>query len=238
MAEPGKKRPSPPKDPAAKVPSSEMKQIGKYHIIKKIGAGGMGAVYLALDAQLNRQVALKVLPEDKAQNPTLVKRFLQEARSAATLRHENIVMVYEAGEADGIHFIALEYIDGTDVANLIDRRNTIPVKRSMDIIKQVARALDNAYSLGIVHRDIKPANLLIRRDGIVKVTDLGLARALDDTVDTNITRAGTTVGTVDYMSPEQAVNSKKADVRSDIYSLGCTWYQMLTGEPPYPQGSA
>lgn len=212
-------------------------KLGKYEIQKKLGAGGMGAVYLALDTGLRRSVALKVLPKDKASNPTLVKRFKAEAQSAANLRHDNIVMVYDAGEADGFLYIALEYVEGTDVANLVQKRGVMPVKRTLDVVRQVAQALQHASDQGIVHRDIKPGNILIRRDGVVKLADLGLARAVDDHIDTSITRAGTTVGTVDYMSPEQARDSKAADVRSDLYSLGCTWYYMLTGEPPFPDGS-
>ena len=214
-----------------------LQKIGKYEIQKKIGAGGMGAVYLAIDPGLKRSVALKVLPQDKAGNPTLVKRFKAEAQAAANLRHDNIVMVYEAGEADGYLYIALEYVEGTDVANLVQKRGVMPVKRTIDVIRQTALALQHAHEKGIVHRDIKPGNLLIRRDGVVKLADMGLARAVDDHVDTSITRAGTTVGTVDYMSPEQARDSKAADVRSDLYSLGCTWYYMLTGVPPFPDGS-
>lgn len=217
--------------------ASPIKKIGKYELQKKIGAGGMGAVYLALDPSLKRSCALKVLPPEKAKNPTLVRRFKAEAQAAATLRHENIVSVFEAGDADGFSYIALEYIDGTDVAKLVDQRGPIPLKRSIEIIRQVARALEHAHHQGIVHRDIKPSNLLVRRDGVVKLADLGLARILDDNTDTSITRAGTTVGTVDYMAPEQARDSKAADVRSDIYSLGCTWYYMLTGQPPFPEGS-
>jgi serine/threonine-protein kinase len=213
------------------------RRIGKYEIKKKIGAGGMGAVFLAIDSALKRSVALKVLPHEKAANPTLVKRFNSEAQSAANLRHENIVMIYEAGEADGLLYIALEYVDGKDVAHLVQKRGTIPIKRSIDIVRQMGLALQHAYKQGIVHRDIKPGNILIRRDGMAKLADLGLARAVDENADTSITRAGTTVGTVDYMSPEQARNSKAADVRSDLYSLGCTWYFMLTGEPPFPDGS-
>lgn len=214
-----------------------VKNIGKYEIQKKIGAGGMGAVYLAMDSTLRRTCALKVLPQDKASNPTLVKRFKAEARSAANLRHENIVAVYETGEADGYLYIALEFVEGTDVANLVHKRGVIPLKRSVEMVRQVANALAHAVQQEIVHRDIKPGNLLVRRDGVVKLADLGLARSLDDNIDTSITRAGTTVGTVDYMAPEQARDSKAADVRSDIYSLGCTWYFMLTGEPPFPDGS-
>lgn len=211
--------------------------IGKYQIQKKLGAGGMGAVYLALDPGLKRSIALKVLPKDKAGNPTLVKRFKAEAQAAANLRHENIVTVFEAGEADGFLFMALEYVDGTDVANLVAKRGPMPVKRSVEIVRQVALALQHAYEQQVVHRDIKPSNLLVRRDGAVKLADLGLARVVDDNDDTSITRAGTTVGTVDYMAPEQARDSKAADVRSDLYSLGCTWFFMLTGAPPFAEGS-
>jgi serine/threonine-protein kinase len=228
------------KDSPSGAPSTEheeLKRLGKYEIQKRLGAGGMGTVFLALDGELKRTVALKVLPKDRAENPTLVKRFKAEGHAAAYLQHKNIVGVYEAGQIDGFLFIALEYIDGTDVLDMIKKRGIIPVKRSVAIVTQVAEALNHAYEKQIVHRDIKPSNLLIKRDGSVKLADLGLARSIDDTLDTSITRAGTTVGTVDYMSPEQARNSKAADIRSDIYSLGCTWYHMLTGFPPFPDGS-
>ena len=217
--------------------ADERRTFGPYEIRKRIGAGGMGAVYLAVETETNRTVALKVLPKEKASNPTLVKRFKAEARSAAQLTHENIVRTYGAGEIDGYLFIALEYVDGKDIHELVRHRGVIPVRRSIDIVKQAARALEHAYEQGIVHRDIKPSNLMIRRDGSVKLTDMGLARSVDDNLETGITRAGMTVGTVDYMAPEQARNSKSADVRSDIYSLGCTWYHMLTGQPPFSDGN-
>ena len=219
------------------VADTERQTLGKYELRKKIGSGGMGTVYLAFDTQLKRTVALKVLPKESVANPTLVKRFQSEAQAAAQLKHDNIVMVYEAGQADGYLFIALEYVQGTDVFKLVTSRIVLPVKRSLDIVRQVAQALQHAHDKNIVHRDIKPSNLLIQRDGTVKLTDMGLARSVDETMETDITRAGTTVGTVDYMSPEQARNSKAADIRSDIYSLGCTWYQMLTGGPPFGEGS-
>ncbi|WP_339734688.1 protein kinase [uncultured Gimesia sp.] len=220
---------------SARVP--KMETLGKYQIEKEIGAGGMGAVFLARDTTLNRLAALKILPRDKAENPVLVKRFKAEGQAAAHLRHENIVSVYDAGEEDGYLYIALEYVEGTDLHNLINKRDRIPVRRSLEIITQVTEALAHAYQQGIVHRDIKPANILIRLDGVVKLTDLGLARSIDDNTETSITRAGTTVGTVDYMAPEQARDSKAADIRSDIYSLGCTWYHMLTGRAPFSEGS-
>jgi len=215
---------------------NHLKQLGKYRIERRIGAGGMGTVFLAVDRDLNRTVALKVLPKDRAGNPVLVRRFKAEGQAAAHMEHPNIVRVFEAGEADGFLYMALEYVEGIDVYELVERRGVVPVKRSIDIIRQTTEALQHAYEKGIVHRDIKPSNLLIKRDGSVKLADMGLARSVDDTLETNITRAGTTVGTVDYMSPEQARSSKSADVRSDIYSLGCTWYHMLTGHPPFSEG--
>jgi serine/threonine protein kinase len=211
--------------------------LGPYELKRKLGQGGMGAVYLAVDPRKKEQLALKILPREKASNPQLVKRFKAEAQNAAQLSHENIVAIFGTGEDDGYLYIALEFIDGIDVHDLIQKRGVLPVKRSIDIIKQVSRALQHALEQHIVHRDIKPANLLVRRDGVVKLADMGLARAVDESIETGITRAGTTVGTVDYMSPEQARNSKAADVRSDIYSLGCTWYHMLTGRPPFAEGS-
>ncbi|QDT89238.1 serine/threonine protein kinase [Gimesia algae] len=235
MAKRNENTPEKKKRQSARVPKLET--LGKYKIEKEIGAGGMGAVFLARDTRLNRLAALKILPRDKAENPVLVKRFKAEGQAAAHLRHENIVSVYDAGEEDGYLYIALEYVEGTDLHNLINKRKRIPIRRSLEIITQVTEALSHAYQQGIVHRDIKPANILIRLDGVVKLTDLGLARSIDDNTETSITRAGTTVGTVDYMAPEQARDSKAADIRSDIYSLGCTWYHMLTGRAPFSEGS-
>ncbi len=211
--------------------------LGKYRLLKKIGSGGMGAVFQAEDSERGRTVAIKILPKDKAKNPVLVKRFKSEAQAAANLSHENIVQVYGAGEAEGYLYISLEFVEGTDVQELVTKHGVLPVKRSLDIIRQMARALDHTGTMNLAHRDIKPSNLLIRPDGLVKLTDLGLARFIDEHTETGITRAGYTVGTVDYMAPEQARDSKSADVRSDVYSLGCTWYFMLTGQPPYPEGS-
>lgn len=197
----------------------------------------MGIVYLAADAELKRTVALKVLSRDRASNPILVRRFKSEGQAAALLQHKNIVSVYEAGQADGYLFLALEYVDGIDLLEWVNRHGPLPVKRSVEIMRQAAEALQHAYERNIVHRDIKPSNLMVARDGTVKLTDMGLARSIDESLDTSITRDGTTVGTVDYMAPEQASNSKAADARSDIYSLGCTWFHLLTGRPPYHEGS-
>lgn len=228
----------------AKSAQASFSKLGKYEIVQKsdgtlcvLGAGGMGSVYLAKDTELGRLVALKVLPKEKAENPRLVKRFKAEARAAAQLEHDNIVRIYESGEDQGYLFIALEYVDGVDVLRLIEKRERLSVKRSTEIVKQIALALQHAYDSNIVHRDIKPSNFLIDKQGVVKLTDMGLARSVDETLETQITRAGTTVGTVDYMSPEQARDSKLADIRSDLYSLGCSWFHMLTGHAPYHTGS-
>jgi serine/threonine protein kinase len=223
--------------PRGSSPLAGRTSLGKYQIQRELGTGGMGTVYLAIDTNLKRTIALKVLHRERTANDTLVRRFESEARAAAQLKHENIVTVYDAGQIDGNLFIALEFVDGTDIHELVARRGPIPLKRSIGFIKQIARALEHLNNQGFVHRDIKPSNLLLTKDGIVKLTDLGLARAVDESMQSNITREGTTVGTVDYMAPEQARNSQAADIRSDIYSLGCTWYQMLTGNPPFPDGS-
>jgi len=216
---------------------ADLKQIGKYTISRRLGAGGMGIVYLAADSELKRTVALKVLSQDRANNPILVRRFKSEGQAAALLQHKNIVSVYEAGQADGYLFLALEYVEGIDLLEWVNQHGPLPVKRSVEIMRQATEALQHAFERNIVHRDIKPSNLMVARDGTVKLTDMGLARSIDETLDTTITRDGTTVGTVDYMAPEQASNSKAADARSDIYSLGCTWFHLLTGRPPYPEGS-
>lgn len=211
-------------------------QIGRYRILRKLGAGGMGVVYLAEDPTLHRTVALKVLVKTANTPPNLIKRFSAEAQTSAKLRHPNIVTVFDSGDADGHLFLALEYIDGPDLEKVIRKQGKVRPERSVELVRQIARALDHAHALGIVHRDIKPSNILLRRDGTATLTDLGLARAIDETAASGITRAGFTVGTVDYMAPEQARSSKAADVRSDLYSLGCTWYHMLTGQVPFSDG--
>ena len=230
----------PPADRAPSVAPTKPQQargrFGKYAIRGILGKGGMGAVYLAEDVELSRLVALKILPKDKAQNATLVKRFKAEGQAAARLNHPNIVKVHEAGEINGQAYMALEYIQGTDAHGLLVKKGMLDPKQSTAIVRQVAEALRHAEELGIVHRDIKPSNLMIDGEGHVKLADMGLARSLADTEEAGITRAGTTVGTVDFMPPEQARDSKAADVRSDIYALGGTWYQLLTTQVPFPGG--
>lgn len=215
-------------------PTSE--SLGEYRIVKEIGRGGMAIVYEALEDSTGLHVALKVLPRDQMQDELLVKRFKAEARAAQQLQHANIVNVLSSGEIDGFLYIAMEFIDGIDVLELVRRKGVLSVKRSVDIMKQVALALEHAHARNIVHRDIKPSNLLIDRTGTVKLADMGLARSLTSSEKSGLTKEGTTVGTVDYMSPEQTRDSRSADCRSDIYSLGATWYHMLTGQAMFPEG--
>ncbi|MHB1425314.1 MAG: protein kinase domain-containing protein [Gemmataceae bacterium] len=212
--------------------------LGKYKVLAHIASGGMGTVYKAFDEMLGRLVALKVLDTDMADKPNTLERFRREARHAAKLSHKNIVTLYEYGQADGLHFLALEYVDGIDLYDYIERKGLLAPEESRRILIQAVQALDHAYKQGITHRDIKPSNFLLTRDRDrmrVKLTDLGLARMAGEE-DFRVTRAGSTVGTVDYLAPEQARDSASADIRSDIYSLGCTLYHMLTGNPPFSEG--
>jgi serine/threonine-protein kinase len=199
----------------------------------------MGAVYKARDVELRRDVALKILSPEMALKPGLLERFRREAIHAARLRHENIVAIYEYGETGDTRFLALEYVEGIDLGEYIERKGKLDPEEARIITLQAARALAHAHSQGIIHRDIKPSNFLIARpEGgiVVKLTDLGLARRESDDEDFRVTRAGTTVGTIDYIAPEQARDSAAADIRSDLYSLGCTLFHMLAGQAPFAEG--
>ncbi len=214
-------------------------QFGSYTVLSHIGAGGMAAVYKAVDDKTGRQVALKILPPDLADKPNLLRRFEREARTAARMHHQNLVEVYELGEANDTHFIAMEFVEGIDLQQRIAGQGALDVDEALDILTQSARGLDHAHRHGVVHRDIKPSNLLItQRDGqrLVKLTDLGLALDQLSKDDSRVTRPGTTLGTLDYMAPEQTRGGHLADIRSDLYALGCTFYHMLTGSPPFPEG--
>lgn len=213
-------------------------RLGKYKVLAHIATGGMGTVYKALDEQLGRVVALKVLDPSLAEKQNTLERFRREARHAAKLFHRNIVTLYEYDQAGGRHYLALEYVDGIDLYDYIVHRGKLSPEESRRILIQAVQALDHAYQQGITHRDIKPSNFLLTRehDRIrVKLTDMGLARKAGEE-DFRVTRAGSTVGTVDYLAPEQARDSASADIRSDIYSMGCTLYHMLTGNPPFSEG--
>jgi len=218
--------------------------LSHYRIVTKIGAGGMGEVYLAQDTKLDRKVALKILPPDVASNRDRMNRFVREAKSAAALNHPNIAHIYEIGEADGTHFIAMEFIDGVTLGETIHREGS-EITRLLKFLQQVAEGLSKAHTAGIVHRDLKPDNIMITRDGYAKVLDFGLAKLVensgaglgqteDSNAPTNVLQQhsvpGMVMGTVGYMSPEQAQGKiSEIDQRSDIFSFGCILYEAVTG---------
>ena len=180
-----------------------------------------------------------MLTAEMAAKPVMVERFHREAKAAANFAHENIVTLLDDGEVDGTHYLVMEFVDGIDLYNYITKKRRLDPEDARRILVQAARALEHAHRQGVVHRDIKPSNfLLTKKDGklLVKLTDMGLARRVDEN-EFRVTRDGTTVGTIDYISPEQAHDAGKADIRSDIYSLGCTFFHMLAGDPPFPKGS-
>jgi hypothetical protein len=224
---------------SAGVPSVAGRRLGHFELIEAVGAGGMAAVLKARDTELGRVVALKILPPEAARDPESVNRFKQEARAAAALDHENIARVYYCGEDQGLHFIAFEFVEGINLRQMIERRGVLPAAECVRYMMQVAAGLNHAAERGVVHRDIKPSNILITPDGRAKIVDMGLARHLgSEAVNGGVTQSGVTLGTFDYISPEQALDPRRADVRSDIYSLGCTFYHALTGRPPVPEGTA
>jgi formylglycine-generating enzyme required for sulfatase activity/tRNA A-37 threonylcarbamoyl transferase component Bud32 len=209
-------------------------QRGHYEILGVLGQGGMGVVYKARNRKMNRLVAIKVLPPLKSQAPEAIARFEREIKAVARLSHPNIVAAYDADEADGKHFLVLEFIDGLDLKSLVKAQGPLPVARAVDYVVQAGRGLCYAHEQGIVHRDIKPANLMLDQSGIVKVLDLGLARLESRDADhTDLTASGLLMGTVDFLAPEQAAGSRAVDGRADIYSLGCSLYYFLTGRPLY-----
>jgi serine/threonine protein kinase len=214
------------------------RKLAHFELEEPIGVGGMAAVIRARDLHLDRPVALKVLPPEMAADPENVRRFEHESRAAAKLDHENIARVYYCGQDKGLHFIAFEFVEGENLKGRIQRLGCIPVAEAIHYVLQIASGLAHAAARGVVHRDIKPSNIIIGENGRAKLVDMGLARSLDKPPQDELTHSGVTLGTFDYISPEQALEPRSADVRSDIYSLGCTLYQMLTGQPPVPEGTA
>jgi serine/threonine protein kinase len=215
-------------------------RLGKYEVVAHIATGGMANVYKAVDTELRRTVALKVLLRRLADREADLERFNREARLAARLSHKHIVTLFESvvDPENGLHYLALEFIDGEDLGQYIERKGRLQPEDARRILIQATKALNHAFSKGVVHRDIKPSNFLMALVGkkvVVKLTDLGLG-LVQGADDYQLTRDGTTVGTVDYMSPEQARDSRATDIRSDIYSLGCTGFHMLAGKPPYFEG--
>ena len=213
-------------------------RLGHFELVQYVGGGGMGRVFRALDTRLARTVALKILSPDQAADHETLLRFQNEAQSAARLDHDNIARVHYVGEDRGLHYIVFEFIEGVNVRELVEARGALPLPEAIGYTLQVADALAHASARNVVHRDIKPSNLLITPEGQVKLIDMGLARLREaDKAAADLTASGVTLGTFDYISPEQARDPRNADVRSDIYSLGCTFFYMLTARPPFLGGT-
>ncbi len=211
--------------------------IDTFLLDEAIGVGGMGAVFRALDTKLDRQVALKLLPPDQAADAEVVRRFYQEGRSAAQLDHENIARVFSIGQDGPFHYIGFEYIEGETIRQRVESCGPMAVAEVVDVALQIAGALVHASRRGVIHRDIKPSNIILTPQGRAKLVDMGLARRFERGGDHGLTQSGMTLGTFDYISPEQARDPRDVDVRSDLYSLGCTMFHMLTGRPPFPGGT-
>lgn len=211
--------------------------LGPYRLDAFIGGGGMGAVFRALDTTLDRTVAVKVLARRQSDDEETLRRFRNEAQSAARLDHENIGRVHAVGSDGEWHYIVFEYIEGTNIRDLVREQGPFDPGRTIDIAIQVADALEHASRREVVHRDIKPSNIVITPAGRPRVVDMGLARLHQVAGDDDLTMSGVTLGTFDYISPEQARDPRAADVRSDLYSLGCTMFFMLVGRAPFADGT-
>jgi serine/threonine protein kinase len=211
--------------------------LGKYRLLRLLGAGGMSSVYLAENPTLRQQVAIKVLPIKRVDQSSYLARFEREAQVAFRLGHHNIARAFDLDTSSNVHFMVLEYIEGVDLHAKVKAEGPLDVREAADYIRQAAVGLHYAHEEGLVHRDVKPANLMLDKRGTIKILDLGLA--LDDEEDASLTREHNekVLGTADYLAPEQARDSHKADRRSDVYALGCTLFYLLTGKPPFATGS-
>jgi serine/threonine protein kinase len=214
------------------VQKEEAKRLGPYRVLKKLGEGGMGAVYLAEGAETGEQVALKVLPRVASKDQDAVRRFLREVESARRLEHPYIVRAGAAGEDKGFHFYVMEYVEGETLGARLKREGFLLPREATGLVLQVARGLGYAHGLGFIHRDIKPDNVIVTREGVAKILDMGLSKNIDE-AQTFRTVTGVSLGTPHYIAPEQARGDKGVDGRADIYSLGATYYHLVTGETPF-----
>jgi serine/threonine protein kinase len=218
--------------------------LGPYRLLDMLGRGGMGAVYLAEHTLMRRRCAIKVLPTKNIGSRSYLERFYREAQAVAAMDHKNIVRAYDVNQAkvgdQDVHFLAMEFVEGRDLQRLVDEEGFLPYSQAAEYTRQAAEGLAHAHEVNMVHRDIKPANLLVNSRGVVKILDLGLAKFYDDQQEAaslTVAHNETVLGTADYLAPEQAVDSHNTDHRADIYSLGCTFYFLLTGHPPFCDGS-
>ncbi len=213
--------------------------IGRYKLIDLLGKGGMGNVFLARHTVMNRLVALKMISRQLGQDAAMKARFFAEARAVAALDHPNIVHAYSVDSEGDRYYLVMEFIEGTDLERLVQRDGPLDFELAADCIRQAADGLAHAHGKGMIHCDVKPANLLLNAQGVVKILDLGMARLVDE--DPQLAGSsgggGNLLGTVDYMAPEQALADAELDHRADLYSLGCTLYYLLTGHPPFPEGT-
>ncbi|MBI3736525.1 serine/threonine protein kinase [Candidatus Sumerlaeota bacterium] len=205
--------------------------IGNYELLRELGRGAMGVVYKAHESSLNRMVALKVLPQHLARDEAFLKRFHREARTVAQLNHPNVVTIFNIGADDGIHYIAMEYVKGKALSDIIQEEGQLEIRRALEIARQVAGALDAAHQMKIIHRDIKPHNIMVDELGRAKVLDFGIAKVQEEKP-TGLTHTGQVLGTPHYMAPEQC-RGLEIDGRTDIYSLGVSLYEMLAGSLPF-----
>lgn len=215
--------------------------LGSYILLERLGEGGMGEVFKARNWKLGKLVALKLIRKERLASATALKRFQREARLAAQLSHPNIVAGLDADQVGATHIFVMEYVEGVDLAKLVKDKGPLTIARACEYIRQAACGLTHAHAKGMVHRDIKPHNLLLARSGpqgTVKILDMGLARMAAEDDSSTLTQEGAVMGTLDYISPEQAMNSHTVDIRADLYSLGCTFYYLLTGQVPFPGGTA
>ncbi len=213
--------------------------IVKYKLLERIGFGGMGQVFLCEHLYMKRRVAIKVLPPAKAEEPAALGRFYREARAAAALDHPNIVRTHDIDQDGNLHFLVMEYVDGACLLDIIKKKGPMDIMRAINYTWQSTQALDHAFRVGVIHRDIKPGNILVDRFGMSKILDMGLARFYntDDDMLTLKYDEKSVLGTADYVAPEQTINSHDVDVRADIYSMGATFYFLLAGHPPFPDGT-
>jgi formylglycine-generating enzyme required for sulfatase activity/tRNA A-37 threonylcarbamoyl transferase component Bud32 len=222
--------------------------LGQYVILERLGEGGMGQVFKARHKGLGRLVALKLVHKERLANPQAVTRFRREIQLAGKLTHPNIVLSYDSDQIGKVHFFTMEYVEGTDLSKLVKEQGPLPIDQACDFIRQAACGLAHAHEKGLVHRDIKPANLLLSKPGLsqatslsagtIKILDFGLARMQTDEDASALTQEGALLGTADFVAPEQAMSSHTADIRADLYSLGGTFYYLLTGRVPFPGGTA